>query len=201
MAPTIFLSFLLLLQHAIANYVDLSLEEFVQGVEEGRFNVLADVRTGREYENGHIPQSTLLENLASLGNAAQVATPEDLAGCESCPIVLFDTNGVRSRVALDFLVDAGFSNLFLFEGGINAWKGQRLELETGTNSVTPPCTQDTEVSASCAGNDLPASNATLPPSPPTVGRINESRRVSADELARLKDNGEIGVIMDIREGK
>lgn len=205
MLRSVLLSFLLLLQNAKAEYVDLTLEEFAQGVEEGRYKILADVRTSREYENGHIPQSTLLENLASLGNAAQVATPADLAGCEDCPVVVFDSNGARSRVALDFLADAGFNNLYLFEGGVDAWEAQRFDMEEGTNSVTPACTGVETIA--CSGLSapttppLPSSPPTsLPSLTPTYGRLDESRRVSAEQLVRMKNNGEVGVIMDVREG-
>lgn len=196
MLRSILLSFLLLLQCANADYVDLTLEEFAQGVEDGRYTILADVRTSREYENGHIPQSTLVESLASFGNAAQVATPADLAGCESCPIVVFDNNGARARVAVKFLVDAGFSDLYLFEGGVDAWKAQRFGMEKGADSVTPSC----KGAGSMACSVLSA--PTTPTSSlPTFGRINDSRRLSAAQLVRMKNNGEVGVIMDVREGE
>lgn len=205
MLRNIFLSSLLLVQYTSADYVDLTFDEFVQGVDEGRFNVLADVRTSREFETGHIPQSTLLENLASFGNAAQVSTPADLIGCEICPIVVFDSSGARARTALEFLVEAGFTNLYLFEGGTDAWDQQRLELETGSSSVVPPCTDDETMSTICF--DLTELSVPSPSPPvvtttlPTYGRLDDSRRLSAKEFLRMKDNGEVGIVMDVREGE
>ena len=205
MIRTILLSLLLLLQCANAKYVDVTLEEFAQGVEDGRYKILVDVRTGQEFENGHIPNSTLLENLASLGNAAQVATPEDIAGCENCPIVVFDNNGARARVALKFLAEAGFGNLSLFEGGLDAWEEQRFGIEKGTDSVTPPCTGADAIA--CPGVAAPTTaTSESSPSPsttmlPTYGRLDESRRLSAEQLVRMKNDGAVGVLMDVREGK
>ncbi|GAX09757.1 hypothetical protein FisN_11Lh275 [Fistulifera solaris] len=197
-------SLFLLLQCVSATFVDLSLQEFADGVNDGRYNILVDVRTSREYENGHIPNSTLLENLASLGNAAQVATPADLSGCESCPIVVYDSNGARSRVALEFLTEAGFTNLYLFEGGIDAWKSQQFVMEEGTDSVIPPCTGVESIA--CSGVPAPTTPALPSPSPtaamslsPTYGRLDESRRLSAEQLMRIKENGDVGVLLDVRE--
>lgn len=53
-------------------------------------SAIVDVRTQSEWDSGHIEGATLVENLATFGSSShQGGSPLDLAGCESCSIVVY----------------------------------------------------------------------------------------------------------------
>ncbi len=76
--------------------------------------VLIDVRTGGEFETGHIPGSfnvpldALSEHCARLGRV-------------DSEVVLICQSGGRARQAEQRLADAGLSTVHVLDGGINAW--------------------------------------------------------------------------------
>lgn len=160
----------------------LTSQTFQRGVEEGRFDVIGDVRSIEDYTREHIANVTHLELLHLSGTLNQKATPEDLSGCEFCHIVLYSSDGNRAREALQILEDAGFKNLY--NGlGVNQWALAGFPLVTRSDNVVPPCTASRRVSAQCeerhnANNPpvptprspVPASAPVRPPSPspPTV---------------------------------
>ena len=88
-----------------------------RGVEEFRNAdnaVLLDVRTPREYREGHIPGS-LNVPLQSIENVEYVADDKDTA--------LYVYSGVRSRQAVSLLKDMGYANVSDI-GGISAYVGK-----------------------------------------------------------------------------
>lgn len=72
-----------------------------------------DVRTGEEYQSGHIPGSVLipLDELAQ--RAGELPAGE--------PILIYCRSGNRSLQAMNLLENAGFQNLSSLDGGINDW--------------------------------------------------------------------------------
>jgi len=78
---------------------------------------VVDVRTPAEFEEGHIPgavnidveDATFPDKIAQLDPAADYA--------------VYCRSGKRSRVAMDYMTQAGVAHTVGLEGGIGAWKG------------------------------------------------------------------------------
>jgi glyoxylase-like metal-dependent hydrolase (beta-lactamase superfamily II) len=90
--------------------------------------VIIDVRTGREWEAGHvqgsvnIPLNQLAERIAEV--------PEDRE------VVVHCQGGYRSSIAASVLKRAGRSNIIDMVGGFNAWKASALPVADGAMSLT-----------------------------------------------------------------
>lgn len=106
--------FLVLVLTACGNneYKDVSIEE-AKGLIDNKDVVILDVRTTEEYQEGHIPNATLipLQELESrLDELDEHQTY--LVVCRS---------GNRSAQASDLLTNNGFSNIYNMTGGMNSW--------------------------------------------------------------------------------
>jgi rhodanese-related sulfurtransferase len=94
--------------------------EAIQIVNQ-RNGVFLDIREAAEFKKEHIadsmslPLSTLEANIAKLKDPAQ-------------PIILICASGQRSRTAGKQLQGHGFSNLYVLNGGLNAWRDAKLPL-------------------------------------------------------------------------
>ena len=75
---------------------------------------LLDVRTDKEYREGHIPGSihVRLNDLGSKGKKLR----------KDKEIVVYCQNGNRSIWAIKRLMGMGFTNLYNLKGGYSAWK-------------------------------------------------------------------------------
>jgi rhodanese-related sulfurtransferase len=75
---------------------------------------LLDIRTAKEYRQGHIPGSVhvLLEEVG--GKAKKLRKDKDM--------VVYCQSGNRSIWAIKRLMGMGFTNLYNLKGGYNAWK-------------------------------------------------------------------------------
>ncbi len=85
--------------------------------------VLLDVRTPEEVRNGYLkgalnfdfksPQfSILIEGLD-----------------KEKPYLVYCASGIRSGKAADLMREKGFKNVYTLEGGLNAWKNEKLETD------------------------------------------------------------------------
>ncbi len=91
-------------------------------IEKGGITVI-DVRTFNEYEAGHIKNAqnidiqspSFLEKIKTLDPNA-----EYIVNCE---------RGGRSNKAVEIMNELGFSNVLNLEGGILAWRKERLPVE------------------------------------------------------------------------
>lgn len=92
----------------------ISYKELKGKLEKGEKVVIIDVRTGREYKEGHIPSSRHIsaENLP----AKLKKTKKDAL------IVVYCKSGGRASVAKRKLEFNGYTNVISF-GGISRWKG------------------------------------------------------------------------------
>jgi rhodanese-related sulfurtransferase len=88
-------------------------KDLLREKDPGVYNLI-DVRQPGEYGQGHIPGAALVP----LGDLYE--REQDLD--RSRPTVLYCRSGNRSRAAASILLDAGFSNVFSMEGGIQAWR-------------------------------------------------------------------------------
>jgi rhodanese-related sulfurtransferase len=101
-----------------------------QAVQSGAGVLFLDVRTPAEYEEVHI-DGAVLHPLSDI-NPTQV---QGLAqGRSSCVVVC--RSGGRARQAWERLQGSGISNLFVLEGGMNAWEGEGLPVVRGTKTIS-----------------------------------------------------------------
>jgi rhodanese-related sulfurtransferase len=76
--------------------------------------VLLDVRTDKEYEQGHIPGAVHIP-LSEIGERIKKLKKDK-------ELVVFCQNGSKSIWAIKRLMGMGYKNLSNLKGGYNAWK-------------------------------------------------------------------------------
>ena len=82
--------------------------------------VLIDVRTKREYQNGHIPKAINIPHQQILKNSSLLDEYKDKH------IVLYCHSGVRVQKVANHLVDSGHQ-LFHLKGDYRAWRARNGE--------------------------------------------------------------------------
>lgn len=85
---------------------------------------LLDVRTPKEYAQGHVANATLLP-LAVLDGTNE-ALPDD----RTTPIFVYCRSGARSAQAADILAENGYTVVRNLDGGILAWQEAGYPVET-----------------------------------------------------------------------
>ena len=93
--------------------------EFIATVDP----LILDVRTGREFADGHLEGAVLIpvqELQRRMG---------ELAGNEQRPVLVYCRTGNRSTVAAKLLVDAGFTRVANMRRGVVDWARQGLPLQ------------------------------------------------------------------------
>ena len=83
-------------------------------VDQKKGMVLIDIRTDKEYENGHIPGAVHVP-LADIGDKVKKIRKEK-------ELVVYCQHGNRSIWAIKRLMGMGYKNLYSIKGGYNAWK-------------------------------------------------------------------------------
>ena len=89
--------------------------------------VIVDVRTDKEYDEGHvtnslhIPYGVLADRLA------------DLQKYKERPIILACRSGARSGQAVSILTKQGFEKVYNLAGGVLAWGNANLPISSGRN--------------------------------------------------------------------
>lgn len=101
--------------------LEVSVEEAYQMRENGAF--VLDVRELNEWEDGHIPDATLIP-LGQL-ESRMGEVPEDQE------VVIVCRSGNRSAQARDILKNAGFTKITSMAGGMNQWIANSYEVEIG----------------------------------------------------------------------
>ncbi|MBE0688057.1 MAG: rhodanese-like domain-containing protein [Anaerolineaceae bacterium] len=101
--------------------LEVSVDDAYQMRENGAF--VLDVREVSEWEDGHIPDATLIP-LGELESRMDEipADQEVLIVCRS---------GNRSAQARDLLTNAGFTNVTSMAGGMNQWVAKSYGVEIG----------------------------------------------------------------------
>jgi rhodanese-related sulfurtransferase len=108
-------------------------EEFFAGIENGDYDAILDVRTFEAWTAGHIPNSTLVENLASIG------TPVDILGCSNCTLAVYCTVGDLAGRAITRLQSVfGFTGTLYNAQGVSQWTEAGYSLTT-MESPPPLC--------------------------------------------------------------
>lgn len=90
-----------------------------------------DVRTQEEYVAGHIPGFRWFPG----GQAVQRS--DDVAVVHNCPIVFACDRRVRATVTASWYRQMGFNEVYIVDGGTEAWSAAGLSLETGLAEPPP----------------------------------------------------------------
>ncbi|MGE3862361.1 MAG: rhodanese-like domain-containing protein [Burkholderiaceae bacterium] len=98
----------------------------VQSESEGRTLYLFDVRLPAEYHGGH------LRGARSAPGGQLVQSTDHYVGTRGARIVLCDDNGVRARMTASWLLQLGWSEVFVLSGGLHAFGPS---LQTGPEPV------------------------------------------------------------------
>tara|TARA_R110002050_G_scaffold269917_2_gene412752 strand:- start:297653 stop:298072 length:420 start_codon:yes stop_codon:yes gene_type:complete len=104
----------------ISGVTPLGTAEAIQIVNQ-RDGVFLDIREASEFKKEHIADSTSIP-LSKL--EADISKLKDPAQA----IILICVSGQRSRTAAKQLRSHGFSNIYVLNGGLNAWKDAKLPL-------------------------------------------------------------------------
>ena len=164
--------------------------ELQEGLTNGTFKILVDVRRTDEWSQGHIPNATFAENLALDG----VQPPAEVMRCVeqgNCPIVVSCRSGGRAAVAIERLI-----NLFnatedsLFNGqGVSQWTSAGLKLSTDP-SKDPMCEQRNNDNKCELMEDM-EEEVEIQSLPPVIS-------LSADELYNGMMAEQFDVVLDVR---
>ena len=85
--------------------------------------IFLDVRDGKAYNEGHIVDA-ISTNIESLKESTKF-----LQKYKERPVIVYCDLGNRSKIALDLLKQAGFQKAFNLQGGLKAWKDEKLPLK------------------------------------------------------------------------
>lgn len=100
------------------NIKNLKGEDGERAIRENEDMVILDVRSRMEYQYGHIPGAILMpvnEMSSRLG---------ELEKYKGRPLFVYCASGGRSPMAVRFLLNNGFDNIFHLEYGISSWRGK-----------------------------------------------------------------------------
>ena len=84
-----------------------------------------DVRTIEEYEAGHIP------GFRWFPGGQVVQRSDDVLVVKNCPVVFVCDRKARSTIVASWYRQFGFQEVYVVEGGLDAWSEAGLGLETG----------------------------------------------------------------------
>jgi len=102
-------------------YVSIDSKEAKYRIENETGYILVDVRTPKEYKNGHIPDAVNIPN-ETIGTITDI--PE--LPKKDQRIYVYCRSGARSRQASGKLAALGYTNIVEM-GGINTWPGNLVK--------------------------------------------------------------------------
>ena len=85
--------------------------------------VIVDVRTPREFREGHIPGARNMDFFGGSFERQSESLPRD------APVLLYCRTGKRSTAAAELLGEAGVKHIYHMHQGLEAWKEAGLPLE------------------------------------------------------------------------
>ena len=163
--------------------VQLTSQEVMDGMLTNRFDVIADVRTQGEWDAGHLPNVTFLENLNSFGISNQATDPYTLGECQysACHIVLYCGSGRRAEIAGNILLDAGFQGTIYNGQGVSQWVAAGFPLDNSP-SVVPACIAN-GTTCSDSSMPMPSASPTIPVTPvPTLAPVMPATMMPATPM-------------------
>jgi len=132
-------------------YTTLTAEEFYNMKDD--FDAIVDVRSVASFLDGHIEGAFLVPLLAT-----PLGSPDALAGCEYCSIVVYCSTPIAARVALDKLIAAGFKGPLYDGQDISQWTAAGYPLVKNSVSQVPECTTNRAKSDECYATWLEEQN-------------------------------------------
>ena len=97
-----------------AVYVNITAEEAKRIMDSEEGYIILDVRTQEEYDEGHIPGAIVISHEEIAKKAEEVLTDKEQL------ILVYCRSGRRSKLAVEALVELGYTNIKEF-GGIIDW--------------------------------------------------------------------------------
>jgi rhodanese-related sulfurtransferase len=120
-------------------------DELYQGMMDDQFDMVLDVRSVAEFEEGHIPNVTFIEGLATSGVEPTLLLQNN-ATCRfsACKIAVTCRTGGRAGAAIERLQsEYGFVyTQFYNGGGVSQWQEAGYALDMSLDSVVPKCVSD-----------------------------------------------------------
>jgi len=98
-------------------------DALLTAIDTGTAPVIVDVRTGREFEAGHVPGAIHVPFYTLLVRQDDVPGPRDR------PVVVYCEHGPRAGVARLALRLAGFTDVRYLDGHMSGWKRRGLPQE------------------------------------------------------------------------
>lgn len=102
-------------------------EEFNQLISKGE-GVLLDVRTQREFQNGHIENAGQINFYARDFRRSLLLLPKDQ------PVYLYCNTGWRSDIAASYLIRNGYTKVYNLKHGIMEWEQANLPVTIDPNA-------------------------------------------------------------------
>jgi len=106
-------------------YTNINVQQAKEMIDRGEVFIL-DVRTPKEYAQGHINGSTLLAVQDIPSNELDLKLKELPM---DRPIIVYCWSGIRSAAASTILANNGFSKVYNMQGGISTWINAGYEIE------------------------------------------------------------------------
>jgi rhodanese-related sulfurtransferase len=105
-----------------SGFENVSVHEAEGMIEEGNVFIL-DVRTPDEFNSSHIKGATLIpvSNVSGSNLSSERLLEARIDEVPRKKVLVYCKSGRRSVSASTMLVDAGYSEVYNMEGGINAW--------------------------------------------------------------------------------
>ncbi len=107
----------------LANHEAIASTTLLEQIEAQTAPVILDVRSAREYSEGHIPGAINIE-FRQLPKRLS-----ELPSTKGQPIVIYCETGVRAAVANATLQNAGYTPIFQLTGHMKAWRSKGLPIE------------------------------------------------------------------------
>jgi rhodanese-related sulfurtransferase len=104
-------------------------ESVMTMIEKGQPPTILDVRTGREFESGHLPYAI------SASFPSLFFEHKDLAVSRVENVIVYCGTGFRARLASLFLKTVGFKSIYLLDGQLNGWKANGYPLVVPSKSA------------------------------------------------------------------
>jgi rhodanese-related sulfurtransferase len=100
-------------------------------LESAQAPLILDVRSPEEFVAGHIPGAVNIPYRQVPARLDELATDQDRA------IVVYCEVGIRAGIAQVALEQAGFQQIHLLEGHMQAWRQEKLPIESALPVSTP----------------------------------------------------------------
>ena len=102
----------------------ITVDELKKALDTNEECLLLDVRTADEYTRGHIPKSIHLP-IDQFPTLIAKTAPN-----KSTKIYVYCLSGSRSSVAVDWMIQQGYTNTFDVNHGLLAWRAQYYPIST-----------------------------------------------------------------------